>query len=657
MIKSLAYQSVCFLAVLLFIAALSAPSAMAQESQRNMQKEAQFWKELASISPGSVETFKRATEAMDKGDEKEAARLYGQVLVEAPDWDVINRRLGFSMVGAGEKDEGISLLRKAVELKRSPENLISLAQAIAYPGPNAETGLKEKGEALALAREANAKKTDQSDPSYPVILAQLSLELDDEQDFRVATRELVSHHQDLMVTHYFNAILAAADKQWWTAKQEIERAGQMGLPADLAERFLVDTGVRSHVAAWRYAYITGFVVLAWALGLALLFVLGGILSRRTLRNLETADPNTLVGPEHHKLRSLYRKVINVAGLYYYISIPVVILLILGVTSAIIYAFMMSGTIPVKLVLVLGIGAVITVFQIIKSLFTRQKQEDPGRELLENEAQGLWALSREVASVVGTRPVNEIRVTPGTEVAVYERGGLRERMQDRADRILMIGVGVLNGFNQNAFRAVLAHEYGHFIHRDTAGGDMAIRVNSDMMKFARGMIRSGQNTVWNLGFHFLRLYHRIFTRISHGAGRLQEALADRRAAFHYGAQAFEEGLSHVVRRQIEFQKIVDKEVRAAVESNRSLVNLYELSVAEGKDQPRSIEEAFDKAINRPTSDTDTHPSPAERFRLARRVVSQEESTATGLVWDLFSDREKLTREMSSMVEARVMGATR
>jgi Zn-dependent protease with chaperone function len=656
MIKSLASRFVCLTAVLLFIISMTALFASAQEPQRNLRKEEAIWKELASISPGSVETFKHATEAMDKGDAKEASRLYSQVMIKTPDWDVINRRLGFSIIEAGEKDKGTLLLRKAVQLKRSPENLISLAQMLAYPGPNIEGSAKEKNEALILAKEADVKKTDQSDPSYPAIVAQLSLELNDEQGFRAATKELVSHHQDLMGTHYFNAIVAAADEDWWTAKQEIERAGQMGLPAEVVEKFLTDTGVRTRVAAWRYAYIAGYVVLAWALGLAFLFFFGGILSKRTLRELETVDPNTLVGPEHDKLRSIYRKVINVAGLYYYISIPIVTLLIIGVTGAVIYGFMISGTVPIKLVLVLGVGAVVTVFQIIKSLFTRQKQEDAGRALLEEEAPGLWALSRAVAGTVGTRPVNEIRVTPGTEVAVYERGSFRERMQDRAERVMLVGVGVLNGFNQNAFRAVLAHEYGHFIHRDTAGGDMAIRVNSDMMKFALGMIKSGQNTFWNLGFHFLRLYHRIFTRISHGAGRLQEALADRRAAYHFGAQAFEEGLSHVVRRQIEFKQLVDKEVRAAVESNRALVNLYELSSTEGKDKSGSIEEAFDKAINRQTSDTDTHPSPAERFRLARRVVSKEESAATGLVWDLFADRDKLTHEMSSLVEARVLGAS-
>jgi Zn-dependent protease with chaperone function len=657
MIKFLAYKFVCLTATLLLIISMAAPSAVAEGPQRDMRKEAEIWKQLASISPTSVETFKHATEAMDKGDVREAARLYGQVLLEAPDWDVINRRLGYSIMEAGEKDEGLTLLRKAVELKRSPENLISLAQMLAYPSPNTEAGPKEKREALALAKEANLKRTDQTDPGYLTIVAQLSLELNDEQGFRWATKELVSHHQDLMGTHFFNAIRATADEEWWTAKQEIERAGQMGLPAGVVENFLTDTGVRTHVRAWRYAYIAGYVVLAWALGLALLFLLGGILSKRTLRELETADPNALVGPEHDKLRSLYRKVINVAGLYYYISIPVVILLIVVVTGTVIYALMTGSIVPIKLVLILAVGAAVTVFQIIKSLFTRRKQADPGRTLLEEEAPGLWALSREVAGAVGTRPVNEIRVTPGTEVAVYERGSFRERMQDRAERVLLVGVGVLNGFHQNAFRAVLAHEYGHFIHRDTAGGDMAIRVNSDMMKFALGMIRSGQNTVWNLGFHFLRLYHRIFTRISHGAGRLQEALADRRAAYHFGAQAFEEGLSHVVRRQIEFERLVNKEVQAAVESNRALVNLYELSGADGKDQPGSIEDAFDKAINRPTSDTDTHPSPVERFRLARRVISNEEASAEGWVWDMFADREKLTREMSAMVAAQVLGAGR
>lgn len=512
--------------------------------------------------------------------------------------------------------------------------------------------------ALALAVEADSKKTDQADASYPLVVAQLALELDQVHVFRAAVKDLASRHQDLMATHYYSAILAATDEQWATAKDEIERAGQMGLPADVVEKFL-DSGIRSKVNGWRYFMIAVFVVLGWAVGLLLLFVLGGILSKHTLRELETADPNTPVSAGHDRLRGFYRKVINLAGFYYYISIPVVIFLILAVGGGVLYAFIKGSPIPVKLVLVLGIGAFITVYQMIKSLIVRVKAEEPGRSLEEREAPGLWALSKEVASTVGTRPVTEIRVTPGTEVAVYERGTFRERMQDKAERVLMVGVGVLNNFKQDAFRAVLAHEYGHFIHRDTAGGDMALRVNNDMIKFARGMILSGQNTRWNLGFHFLRLYHRIFTRISHGAGRLQEVLADRRAAYHFGAQAFEEGLSHVVRRQIEFEHLVRKEIDEAAGAKRALANLYELAKGEGKGERVSLEEEFRKAINRETADTDTHPSPAERFRLIRQIVSKETAAAapTGTVWELFTEREKLTLEMSSLIEARVKGGAR
>lgn len=251
-------------------------------------------------------------------------------------------------------------------------------------------------------------------------------------------------------------------------------------------------------------------------------------------------------------------------------------------------------------------------------------------------------------------MDEIRVTPGTDLAVYERGTMSEKKNDTAKRILILGVGVLNDFRQNAFSAVLAHEYGHFNHRDTAGGDVALRVNSDMVIFARAMYRSGQAVWWNIAFNFLRVYHFIFRRISHGATRLQEILADRVAVYNYGARAFKEGLSHVIRRDLEFQRLAGKELEAAVAARRAVENLYELSLGEGV-RDRSIEEEYDKAINRLTTEDDTHPSPANRFSLASRIISRGESSATGMVWDLFTNREALTREMSALVEARLKEA--
>src|SRR5262249_36353285 len=280
---------------------------------------------------------------------------------------------------------------------------------------------------------------------------------------------------------------------------------------------------------------------------------------------------------------------------------------------------------------------------------RVSREDAGRSLQEPEAPGLWALVRQVAETIGTRPVDEIRVTPGTEIAVYETGSWKERSTDSGKRKMILGVGTLNGFKQDAFRAVLAHEYGHLTHRDTAGGDIAIRVNRNIRNLAEAMIRTGQAVWWNLAFHFLRLYHFIFRRIGFGAGRLQEVLADRVAVRHFGLEAFEEGLTHAIRRSKEFEGAVEAEAGNARREYRALGTLYSLP-----HEPRpSIEDKIKEAMTRETSEDDSHPSPAERFRLAARIRSNPTEPTPGLVWDLFVDREGLTKEMSQLVDRAIV----
>jgi Zn-dependent protease with chaperone function len=249
-------------------------------------------------------------------------------------------------------------------------------------------------------------------------------------------------------------------------------------------------------------------------------------------------------------------------------------------------------------------------------------------------------------------VDEIRITPGTDLAVYERGSLRDRSKDKARRILVLGIGVVNEFDQNGFRAVLAHEYGHFSHRDTAGGDVALRVNDDIMKFARAMVLSRQAVWWNLAFRFLQVYHFIFRRISFGATRLQEVLADRVAALKYGARAFEDGLRHVIRKDAEFRFLALLEINASASASRSLQNLYELKATDNPD----IEEQIQEVLTRRTSEDDTHPSPVDRFRLTEKITSQSEPALSGTVWDLFKNKEAITAEMTSLIQQKITGAT-
>jgi Zn-dependent protease with chaperone function len=640
-----------FLLLLLLLPA--AASAQAQTPGRDMEKEQKIWDQLQPIAPGSVETFKRATEAFDASNFEKAARLYAEVTKAAPDFTPALRRGGFALAATGRRAEGMALMEKAATLERTPENFGSLAQALGVSTPDHKPSAAEQERAFTLATEAD-RMASSADPYYLGLVAHLSLELEREAPFRKAVGTLKQKFPDDLSTHYFAAIEAAMDEHWVQAQSEIEQAEAKGLPHEVAEQFL-DSGVRTRARVWRYVYWVLYAAAAWALGLVALFVLGKVFSNLTMRTVDSADPEALTGARHETLRLWYRRLINFAGLYYYVSLPVVLCLVLLAAAAVIYAFLMIGRIPIKLALIIVVGAAITVFQMVRSLFVKREEEDPGRPLREEEAPGLWALARDVASSVGTRPVDEIRVTPGTELAVYERGSSGEKRQDKATRILILGVGVLNGFTRNAFRAVLAHEYGHFSHRDTAGGEVALRVNRDMVTFAYAMAAAGQAVWYNLAFQFIRAYHFIFRRITHGATRLQEILADRVAVYLYGARAFEEGLTHVIYRDVEFNHLAVREIDAAAKARRALQNIYELPEAKGGEAERDVESAFRESLGRQTSEDDTHPAPSERFRLAQRVRSKGELPADGTVWELFADREALTREMSDLVSRNMQAA--
>lgn len=624
---------------------------------RDMNREKAIWQGLEKVAPKSVETFKAATEAYDKEDYGRAATLYRQVMEKAPSYDHVYRRLGSVLALSGKTDEGMRYLERACEMNSSPENLSSLARFLDHPGEGKQSSNDDKLRALELAKKAQAAYQAQNrndDPSYAVIVAQIAFDLDNVKEARAAVNALAVNHPDLMQTHYFLALIATYDEDWEKAEEEIKKAQSMGLPAEAAQQFL-DSGVHTRAQTWRYLYYALYLVGAWVVGLAALFALGKLFSNLTLRSIEEADPNGATGAKEISLRSRYKRLINVAGVYYYISLPVVMFLVLAVAGAILYGFFMVGRIPIKLALIVTVAAVVTVYKMIRSLFVKIESKDPGRALKPEEAPELWALTREVAQAVRTRSIDEIRVTPGCDLAVYEKGGFREKLQDRAKRVLILGVGALNGMRQDAFRAVLAHEYGHFSHRDTAGGDVALRVELDMTKFAYAMALAGQAVWWNIAFQFLRVYHFIFRRITHGATRLQEILADRVAAQNYGAGSFEEGLRHVIRREVEFNRVASKEIEEAAQARRDLKNLYQLQVSPEAFDQQMIENQINDIITRQTTEDDTHPSPIDRFRLAQRIVCNNIPSSNAMVWDLFASRESLTAEMSKLIDGRVKEA--
>jgi len=599
---------------------------------------------LRRENPSLVEAFNQGSERLKAGDYKAAAAQFQKVVSGAPALDPVYRQLALSLALSGDVEEASRVMQRALALNRSYDNLTLLAGLEAYPGRGKTATPQAKQRALRMMKEANQME---SDANNLFRTAELAAELKERNDFRDVTIQMMKGFPNKPESHYLNAILAATNHEWSKAEEEIRRAADLGLSPELVREFL-DSGIHRRASEWRYATYVGYAAAGWAAGLGLLFIFGKTLSWLTLNSIKRAGSKTMVSPREAWLRKIYRGLIQIAGWYYYVSLPFVAILLIAVAGSIFYAFIALGRLPLRLIFFVGLMTIVTIYKLFQSLFIKIPSRDPGRILTLEEAPRLWALTKEVAADIGTRPVDEIRITPGIEIAVYERGTRKEKAKDKAKRVLILGVGVLNDFRVQAFQAVLAHEYGHFTHRDTAGGDISLRVTNDMMKFAYALAAAGQATMWNVGFVFFRFYNFLFRRISHGASRLQEILADRMAALKYGADAFEEGLTHAIRRSIEFPITANREITLAIQAGRGVSNLYGFA----SDRESSVEVEVRKAVGRATSEDDTHPSALDRFRLVRPFGNANRLSDTSMVWDLFEDREAITMEMTTLIDKTI-----
>jgi hypothetical protein len=249
----------------------------------------------------------------------------------------------------------------------------------------------------------------------------------------------------------------------------------------------------------------------------------------------------------------------------------------------------------------------------------------------------------VASRIGTRAVDNVYLTPGTEVAVMERG---------KERCLILGVAVLDGMLIRPFKAILGHEYGHFTNRDTAGGAYALHVRQSLIATAIGLARGGVATWYNPAWWFVNGFHRVFLRISEGASRLQEVLADRWAVMVYGAQAFEDGLRHVVERGVRFDAHAGATLKEVVDRKLPLTNLYTYTPST---PAKDLSDAVEEALNRASSAYDSHPAPHERFALIHKLPKPAflpEPDDDAPAWSLFTDPEKLQHAMTAQVRENV-----
>jgi Zn-dependent protease with chaperone function len=510
---------------------------------------------------------------------------------------------------------------------------------------------RDADEALTYARAAAEALPDDADASLVLLYAGLVRQ--DSSAIRQASETLIDVAPEFPLAHYIFGLVAAEDGKWELAEQELLLAQDLGMPAEDVQEAL-DSGISSQARTYRWLRRGGYALVGWLVGIGILFLAGILLSRLTLTAVQRVQSlcQFEVGRAELLVRTIYRIVIALTSAYFYISIPFVILIVVAATAGIFYLFLVAGRIPLRLAVALGFAAIYTLVAVVRSVFTRIREEEPGHPLPRDEAPQLWALVEEVAEHIGTRPVDVIYVTPAPSIAVVERGRPLEKLRGAGQRCLVLGLGALPGMTQAQFKAVLAHEYGHFSNRDTAGGNLAQRVLISIHRMAYGLAASGQAHWYNPAWLFLKGFNRIFLRITLGASRLQEILADRYAALAYGVQTFVDGLVHIVRQNLVFDMQVTQEVKEAADQGRDLRNLYLLPSIHD-DSLEELEAKLTEAMSKPTSPYDSHPAVQQRIELVKKLeVINDAEESQEPVWNLLPGADELQRQMTAIVQANV-----
>lgn len=188
---------------------------------------------------------------------------------------------------------------------------------------------------------------------------------------------------------------------------------------------------------------------------------------------------------------------------------------------------------VGLKLLIFVGPV--VFALVKGLISLERRthdEVPGTLVTPAEQPALWDLVRRLATDVGTRPPDEIRILAAVNAGVLEDTrflGLRV-----LKRRMFIGAPLLTSFTEKQLIAVLAHELGHYANKDT-------RLAGVVVSGRHAMLRAGSHMDAERWFQrmivkLFRAYAKLYLRVSQAISRRQEFAADRVSAQLAGSSA-------------------------------------------------------------------------------------------------------------------------
>jgi hypothetical protein len=354
--------------------------AWAGARERRVAYDEKITEDLRRQQPGAVEPFLEANRIAST-DRARAIVLYENVSTMAPDFTPAIRRRAGLLSETGKRAEGITLARRAIAIEGSVENKATLALILSRT-PDGAPASADANEAMSLARSATIERP--ADVDTHLIFCQIALSAQRLPDLEACAATVVKLAPGEPEPHLFAALAAAARGDRTAAYASVAEARRLGLDPALVER-LTRALDESEPPLFRWGKRLLGAVGLWLVGLALLFGVGAALSTATLRLVRRLSP--AMQREGAALRAAYRAVLHVASLYYYLSLPLVLLLSILLGAGVILGFFYVGRIPIYLVVVTGTIVLVTIHSVAKSPSYGGATWTPGSPSISTSTQG------------------------------------------------------------------------------------------------------------------------------------------------------------------------------------------------------------------------------------------------------------------------------
>jgi Zn-dependent protease with chaperone function len=186
----------------------------------------------------------------------------------------------------------------------------------------------------------------------------------------------------------------------------------------------------------------------------------------------------------------------------------------------------------KLALVCLLGALAILWSVIPRV---DKFKAPGPQLTRERHPQLFSELDEVAKSVDQAMPEEVYLVPDVNARVMQRGGI---MGVCSRRVMGLGLPLMRMLTRSQFRAVLAHEFGHYHGGDTKLGPWIYKTRGAIGRTLQSL---GEGSWFQIPF---LLYSRMFLRVTHAVSRRQEFVADELAARVIGSKPLIGGLRTV-----------------------------------------------------------------------------------------------------------------